>query len=74
MVRSGTVIRVDAFSNSGMIRDEKGREFYFHLQECCENKLPRLYSVVTFIKDQDFKSTDVAALIQPSHVFNSYVS
>ncbi len=71
MVRSGIVTSVCRASNTGTIEDKNGREFFFTIYECCENELPAIYSLVTFVKDPDYKATDVAALIKRSNLFNS---
>lgn len=74
MVKSGIVTSVCRATYTGTIEDSKGREFFFSIDECVELELPKLYSTVTFIKDPDYKSTDVAALIKTSQVFNSKAS
>jgi hypothetical protein len=66
MVRSGIVVRVDVKDQTGIIEDKNGREFFFCVQECFEGKLPEMHAVVTFVKDPDFKTTDVASLVKPS--------
>jgi hypothetical protein len=71
MVRSGIVKHIDRANNTGIIEDKRGREFFFSIAECCENELPQLYTVVTFVKDPDYKSTDVAALIKRCDLFNA---
>lgn len=70
MVRSGIVIRLDYVTSSGVIEETRTKkEFFFNIHECVELRLPRLHTTVTFIKDPDFKSTDVAALVKPDEVF-----
>jgi hypothetical protein len=64
MVRKGSVIRLSHQDNSGVILDDKGREFYFHANECEGDILPPLDAKVTFVKDTDFKSTNVASLVK----------
>jgi hypothetical protein len=71
MVRSGLVIMLNRADNTGIIQDARKREFFFSIHECVENELPKLYSTVTFVKDADYKSTDVAALIKQSEVFKA---
>lgn len=71
MVLSGMVIHLDLVNKTGIIEGKNRREFFFSIHECVENELPRLYSTVTFIKDPDYKSTNVAALIKTSKVFGS---
>lgn len=69
MIRSGTVTHVDHFTKSGVIKDNNsGREFYFGIYECCDNELPKMYSTVTFVKDPDYKATDVASLIKTTNI------
>jgi hypothetical protein len=65
MVRSGIVKSVDRTYNCGVIEDKNGNEFFFNGSECLEGELPAQWSVVTFVKDPDYKSTKVAMLIQP---------
>ena len=64
MVRFGKVMSIDKTTNTGIIRDQRGRDFFFYGYECENDQLPPLYSVVSFIKDEDFKSTNVACLIK----------
>jgi hypothetical protein len=64
MIRSG-VVKI-ATETCGTIQDGQGREFYFGVQDCVEGKVPKLHSFVTFVKDPDFKSTDVALLVKPA--------
>jgi hypothetical protein len=71
MVKSGMVISVDASQQCGVIQDDKKRQFFFSINECCDNRLPSVYTTVTFVKDPDFKSTNVAMLIKESKVFKS---
>lgn len=65
MVRSGIVKSVCKATKTGIIEDKNKREFYFSIDECVENELPTQFSTVTFVKDSDYKTTDVACLIKP---------
>jgi len=69
MVRSGIVKSLDRAQKCGVIEDAKGREFFFTAFECDGQELPKLHTVVTFVKDPDYKSTDVAMLIKRSEVY-----
>lgn len=69
MVYSGIVKQVCKATKTGVIEDKNGREFFFSIDECCENELPPLWSTVTFVKDPDYKSTNVAALVKRSPLF-----
>lgn len=69
MVRSGIVVQVNRAEQTGIIEDKNGREFFFSIHECVDNELPGLNSVVTFVKDPDFKSTDVASLVKVSEIY-----
>ena len=69
MVKSGIVISIDRFAKTGVIEDQQRREYFFTIHECFENELPSLYSNVTFIRDPDYKTTLVAALVRRSEVF-----
>ena len=65
MIRAGTVIRIDYQTKSGVIRDlDNRKEFFFSAVECENEDLPPLFSTVTYIKDTDYVSTDVACLIK----------
>jgi hypothetical protein len=66
MIRSG-IVKVSA-GICGVIQDGQGKEFYFSITECVEGKLPEIGDLVTFTKDPDFKSTDVAQLVKPTIV------
>jgi hypothetical protein len=66
MVKSGIVVSVNIADRCGVIEDKQKREYYFHVDSCVENELPPLWSTVTFKKDPDYKSTDVATLIKRS--------
>lgn len=66
MIHLGTVTTINRADNSGAITDKRGREFFFSIQDCCENELPTLHSKVTFVKDKDYLSTNVATLIKIS--------
>jgi hypothetical protein len=68
VVKSGTVIHLDYASNMGVIETKGGVEFFFRVTECVEGELPPLYSLVTFIKDPDYKATNVAMLIKRSAI------
>lgn len=67
MVRQGLVISIDEKTLTGIIQDKKNRHFFFSVNECHGLRMPALFSKVTFIKDTDFKSTDVASLVKPEH-------
>lgn len=62
MVLYGRIIEVDIKTGSGIIQDERGREYVFLADEC-GGILPPKYTTVTFIRDRDFK-TPVASLIR----------
>lgn len=65
MIRSGKLMSIDRLTNSGVIRENGSRkEYLVTASECKDQTLPPLYSTVTFIKDEDFKSTNVAMLVQ----------
>lgn len=64
MIRTGKVMSIDKKSNSGIIRDIRGKDYFFSGVECYGEQLPPLYSTVTFVKDDDFKQTNVAMLIK----------
>lgn len=66
MVRSGIVTQLNRHEGSGTIEDANGREFFFHESECCEEEIFSVGTQVTFVKDTDFKSTNVAALVKRS--------
>ena len=63
MLKQGTVVRVDFKSNTGIIKDKKGKEFFFSVEDCKNLTLPKLYTSVSFYRDQDYKNTDVAIYI-----------
>ena len=68
MFRSGIVVEIDYRNKTGIIEDKNKNEFFFSAVECENQDLPRLHSVVTFVKDPDFKSTNVASLIKVSEI------
>jgi hypothetical protein len=68
VVKLGTVISLNKAEQTGIIVDKNNREYFFSVHECCENELPPMWSEVTFVKDADFKSTNVAMLIKRSFV------
>jgi hypothetical protein len=69
MVKSGLVVSLNHADQTGIIECSKTKqEFFFSVNECFEGRLPRIWEHVTFIKDADFKTTDVAALIKSSSV------
>ncbi len=61
MERMGTVIAFDKRTNTGIIRDNK-REFFFYA-----DRSPGLFQLVSFQKDKDYKSTDVATNVKQLH-------
>jgi hypothetical protein len=69
MFKSGIVIQVDHKTQTGVIEAKNGTEFFFSASECEGGELPAIHSVVTFIKDQDFKSTNVASLVKVSETY-----
>ena len=68
MVLSGIVKEVNKATKSGVIQTKLGKEYFFNISECVENELPVQWSNVTFIKDPDFKTTNVAMLVKRSPV------
>lgn len=68
MVKSGIVKALNRAENTGVIEGKDGREYFFSINECCDLELPRLWATVTFVKDPDYKSTNVAALVKQSHI------
>jgi hypothetical protein len=68
MVRSGIVIEVDRFTQTGIIEDHNKNQFFFSLADCLEGDLPALWSMVTFLKDKDYKHTNVAMLVKKSNL------
>jgi hypothetical protein len=60
----GRVIEANQTTQSGIIQDQDGREYFFNLDECCEGMLPPRFATVTFIRDRDYVYSDVAALIK----------
>lgn len=64
ITRKGIVTQVIEVGLCGVIRDGMGREFYFAAKDCAGG-LPEVGAQVSFIKDPDFKATDVAYLIEP---------
>jgi hypothetical protein len=69
MVRTGMVVEYDRKTGTGIIQDLSGVNFFFNLYanvECKEQvHIPSIYTMVTFVRDRDFKSTFVAMLIKP---------
>lgn len=64
MVRFGKIMSIDAKTRTGVIRDDSGRDFYFSAVECEGENIPPKFSSVSFIKDPDFKSANVACLVK----------
>lgn len=64
MIRTGKVMSIEADRKSGIIRDVRGKDYFFSIDEVDNQQMPPLYSQVTFIKDEDFKSTLVACLVK----------
>ncbi len=62
MVLFGVVLKIER-DGSGVIRDSKRKEYFFHQNECKNLRLPRVGESVSFIKDPDY-STPVATLVQ----------
>lgn len=61
MERIGIVIAFDKRTSTGVIRDGK-REFFFYAE-----RSPGLFQLVSFNKDIDYKSTDVAMNVKPRY-------
>lgn len=66
MVRVGKVISINKAERSGLITDFRGREFIFLVKDCKDEAIPKLNTRVTFIKDDDFKTIDVAVVVIPA--------
>ena len=64
MLKRGMVISIDHKSNTGIIREGGKRDYFFTVEDCQNLKIPELYSSVSFYKDDDYKFTNVAILIQ----------
>ncbi len=63
MIREGTVVSIDTENNSGLIEDRKGKEYIFTGYECKDDQLPSVGDEVSFVKDQDFVTINVATMI-----------
>ncbi len=63
MILNGKVMKLDHATGTGVIRDLRGKEFFFRADDCKDAQLPPLHSFVTFMRDEDFKSTNVATLV-----------
>lgn len=68
MIRRGTVISIDHKTNTGVIKDVRGKEFFFSNVNCQDKVTPRLNQKVKFVKDSDFQSTNVATQVTPIEI------
>lgn len=64
MIRMGKVMAIEPDRKSCVIRDERGRDFFCPVEEMHSKQIPPLFSTVTFIRDEDYKSTLVACLVK----------
>lgn len=60
MLRLGLVTKIEPDMKSGVITDYRGTEWFFTVDVCKDNKLPRVHTKVLFKKDKDYKFTEVA--------------
>jgi hypothetical protein len=58
----GAVVSRDRKTNTGIIRDQVGREFFVFGYECEGGQIPPKYTTVTFYKDADYR-TNVACMV-----------
>ncbi len=64
MILYGRVTDIDTRTGSGIITCQQGRDFLFLRSDCHDETLPPIYSTVTFLKDRDYKTTNVAHLVK----------
>lgn len=69
MIKSGMIIQINKWDGTGIIETKHGQQFFFSSEECVGSEMPKLFTQVTFLKDPDFRQTDVAMLIQHSQIF-----
>ncbi len=63
MSYQGRVVSINSRECSGLIRDIKGNEFIFTQWECKDDKMPLPGDQVTFIKDEDWRTINVALMV-----------
>ena len=60
---SGKIMSLDPKSNTGVIRDVRGKDFLFYFAECENDTPPPVHSLVTFERDEDFQ-IEVACVVR----------
>jgi hypothetical protein len=65
VTKTGRVVSIDSRESSGLIVDQKGREYIFTQWECKDDLLPYVGSEVSFIKDDAWETINVAIDVVP---------
>jgi hypothetical protein len=63
MLRLGQIKSIDRHSNTGVLVDQKGIEYFFDASECYGEEIPKRGTTVSFTRDEDYKRTNVALQI-----------
>lgn len=64
-IKRGIVQKISEDNVSGILIDERGREYFFFTSEVKDGVYLNPGELVTFIRDADFKSTNIAIFIHP---------
>ena len=64
MNQLGIIVSVDESSNSGILENQFGVQFFFFGKDCFESSIPQRGTIVTFQRDHAFRNTMVAELIE----------